>query len=155
MSTECVDRIPWIAPECVQDTANLSIAADKWGFGTTLWEICYNGEIPLKDKKLTEVTAYITCALLDTRMCKHDLFCADKWCIFLVCHLSEQKERFYAAQCQLASPDCEELAKLMTHCMTYDPRQRLFFRAIVRDIDMVEKQSKEKEMSYTYDREKQ
>uniref|UniRef100_A0A673LV68 Tyrosine-protein kinase n=1 Tax=Sinocyclocheilus rhinocerous TaxID=307959 RepID=A0A673LV68_9TELE len=101
---ECVDRIPWIAPECVQDTANLSIAADKWGFGTTLWEICYNGEIPLKDKKLTE------------------------------------KERFYAAQCQLATPDCEELAKLMTHCMTYDPHQRLFFRAIVRDIDMVEKQ---------------
>uniref|UniRef100_A0A8C2L3U2 Tyrosine-protein kinase n=1 Tax=Cyprinus carpio TaxID=7962 RepID=A0A8C2L3U2_CYPCA len=102
---ECVDRIPWIAPECVQDTANLSIAADKWGFGTTLWEICYNGEIPLKDKKLTE------------------------------------KERFYAAQCQLATPDCEELAKLMTHCMTYDPHQRLFFRAIVRDIDMVEKQN--------------
>uniref|UniRef100_A0A673LVN6 Tyrosine-protein kinase n=1 Tax=Sinocyclocheilus rhinocerous TaxID=307959 RepID=A0A673LVN6_9TELE len=99
---ECVDRIPWIAPECVQDTANLSIAADKWGFGTTLWEICYNGEIPLKDKKLTE------------------------------------KERFYAAQCQLATPDCEELAKLMTHCMTYDPHQRLFFRAIVRDIDMVD-----------------
>uniref|UniRef100_A0A672LCT5 Tyrosine-protein kinase JAK1 n=1 Tax=Sinocyclocheilus grahami TaxID=75366 RepID=A0A672LCT5_SINGR len=102
---ECVDRIPWIAPECVQDTTNLSIAADKWGFGTTLWEICYNGEIPLKDKKLTE------------------------------------KERFYAAQCQLATPDCEELAKLMTHCMTYDPHQRLFFRAIVRDIDMVEKQN--------------
>uniref|UniRef100_A0A671SGW8 Tyrosine-protein kinase n=1 Tax=Sinocyclocheilus anshuiensis TaxID=1608454 RepID=A0A671SGW8_9TELE len=99
---ESVDRIPWIAPECVQDTANLSIAADKWGFGTTLWEICYNGEIPLKDKKLTE------------------------------------KERFYAAQCQLATPDCEELAKLMTHCMTYDPHQRLFFRAIVRDIDVVD-----------------
>uniref|UniRef100_A0A671SER8 Tyrosine-protein kinase n=1 Tax=Sinocyclocheilus anshuiensis TaxID=1608454 RepID=A0A671SER8_9TELE len=107
---ESVDRIPWIAPECVQDTANLSIAADKWGFGTTLWEICYNGEIPLKDKKLTE------------------------------------KERFYAAQCQLATPDCEELAKLMTHCMTYDPHQRLFFRAIVRDIDVVEKQSKEKKL---------
>lgn len=56
--SECVDRIPWIAPECVQDTANLSVAADKWGFGTTLWEICYNGEIPLKDKKLTEVNPY-------------------------------------------------------------------------------------------------
>uniref|UniRef100_A0A4W4EQ74 Tyrosine-protein kinase n=1 Tax=Electrophorus electricus TaxID=8005 RepID=A0A4W4EQ74_ELEEL len=102
---ECVDRIPWIAPECVQDTNNLSVAADKWSFGTTLWEICYNGEIPLKDKKLTE------------------------------------KERFYVAQCQLATPDCEELAKLMTHCMTYDPHQRPFFRAIVRDIDMVEKQN--------------
>uniref|UniRef100_A0A8B9JIA3 Tyrosine-protein kinase n=1 Tax=Astyanax mexicanus TaxID=7994 RepID=A0A8B9JIA3_ASTMX len=102
---ECVDRIPWIAPECVQDTANLSVAADKWGFGTTLWEICYNGETPLKEKKLTE------------------------------------KERFYAAQCQLATPDCQELAKLMTHCMNYDPHQRPFFRAIVRDIDMVEKQN--------------
>ncbi|KAI5628251.1 tyrosine-protein kinase JAK1 [Silurus asotus] len=102
---ECVDRIPWIAPECVLDAANLSVAADKWGFGTTLWEICYNGEIPLKEKKLTE------------------------------------KERFYAAQCHLATPDCKELANLMTHCMTYDPHQRPFFRAIVRDIDMVEKQN--------------
>lgn len=54
----------------------------------------------------------------------------------------EQKERFYAAQCHLATPDCKELAKLMTHCMTYDNHQRPFFRAIVRDIDMVEKQSK-------------
>ncbi|CAB1332220.1 unnamed protein product, partial [Coregonus sp. 'balchen'] len=51
---ECVDRIPWISPECVKDSANLSVAADKWGFGTTLWEICYDGEVPLKDKKLTE-----------------------------------------------------------------------------------------------------
>jgi len=63
--------------------------------------------------------------------------------VYFCCHLSEQKERFYAAQCQLATPDCQELAKLMTHCMTYDPRQRLFFRAIVRDIVMVEEQSKE------------
>lgn len=98
---ECVARIPWIAPECVRDPANLSVAADKWGFGTTLWEICYDGEEPLKDRKLTE------------------------------------KERFYAAECQLATPDCRELAELMTHCMTYNPRQRPFFRAIVRDIDVI------------------
>lgn len=32
------------------------MAADKWSFGTTLWEICYNGEIPLKDKTLIEVS---------------------------------------------------------------------------------------------------
>uniref|UniRef100_A0A8C7P943 Tyrosine-protein kinase n=1 Tax=Oncorhynchus mykiss TaxID=8022 RepID=A0A8C7P943_ONCMY len=102
---ECVDRIPWIAPECVKDSANLSVAADKWGFGTTLWEICYDGEVPLKDKKLTE------------------------------------KERFYAAECQLATPDCKELAELMTHCMTFDPRKRPFFRAIVRDIDTLEEQN--------------
>lgn len=52
---ERVHRIPWIAPECVKNVSALSIAADKWGFGTTLWEICYNGEVPLKEKKLTEV----------------------------------------------------------------------------------------------------
>lgn len=48
-------RIPWIAPECVRNTKDLSVAADKWSFGTTLWEICYDGEVPLKDKKLAEV----------------------------------------------------------------------------------------------------
>nr|QIS60160.1 Janus kinase 1 [Trachinotus ovatus] len=98
---ECVHRIPWIAPECVKSLTALSIAADKWGFGTTLWEICYDGEVPLKEKKLTE------------------------------------KERFYETECQLATPDCRELAELMTDCMSYDPKKRPFFRAIVRDIDML------------------
>ncbi|XP_069009267.1 LOW QUALITY PROTEIN: tyrosine-protein kinase JAK1 [Embiotoca jacksoni] len=102
---ECVHRIPWIAPECVKNASSLSVAADKWGFGTTLWEICYDGEVPLKDKKLTE------------------------------------KERFYETECQLATPDCTELAELMTDCMNYDPKKRPFFRAIVRDIDMLEKKN--------------
>ncbi|XP_070689000.1 tyrosine-protein kinase JAK1 [Pempheris klunzingeri] len=102
---ECVHRIPWIAPECVKSVSNLSVAADKWGFGTTLWEICYDGEVPLKEKKLTE------------------------------------KERFYETEFQLASPDCRELAELMTHCMNYDPKKRPFFRAIVRDIDMLEEKN--------------
>ncbi|KAL2097759.1 hypothetical protein ACEWY4_006966 [Coilia grayii] len=51
---ERLDRIPWIAPECVENHQVVSIAADKWGFGITLWEICHNGERPLKDKKLVE-----------------------------------------------------------------------------------------------------
>ncbi|XP_068445642.1 tyrosine-protein kinase JAK1 [Clinocottus analis] len=102
---ECVHRIPWIAPECIKSASSLSVAADKWGFGTTLWEICYDGEVPLKDKKLTE------------------------------------RERFYETECQLATPDCKELAELMTHCMTYDPKKRPFFRAIVRDIDMLEEKN--------------
>uniref|UniRef100_A0A8C6UKW7 Tyrosine-protein kinase n=1 Tax=Neogobius melanostomus TaxID=47308 RepID=A0A8C6UKW7_9GOBI len=42
-----LERIPWVPPECIEDPANLSLAADKWGFGTTLWEICSNGEKPL------------------------------------------------------------------------------------------------------------
>lgn len=51
---ECIDRIPWIAPECVKNSKALSVAVDKWGFGTTLWEICHNGEAPLRDKQRTE-----------------------------------------------------------------------------------------------------
>uniref|UniRef100_A0A3Q2CA66 Tyrosine-protein kinase n=1 Tax=Cyprinodon variegatus TaxID=28743 RepID=A0A3Q2CA66_CYPVA len=102
---ECVHRIPWIAPECVKSTSALSVAADKWGFGTTLWEICYDGEVPLKEKKLTE------------------------------------KERFYEAEFQLATPDYKELAELMTRCMNYDPKKRPFFRAIVRDLDELEEKN--------------
>ncbi|XP_043113838.1 tyrosine-protein kinase JAK1-like [Puntigrus tetrazona] len=65
--TECIDRIPWIAPECVKNTKALSIAADKWGFGTTLWEICYNGEVPLREKKLSEKERfYEVCGTLVT-----------------------------------------------------------------------------------------
>uniref|UniRef100_A0A8C7J302 non-specific protein-tyrosine kinase n=1 Tax=Oncorhynchus kisutch TaxID=8019 RepID=A0A8C7J302_ONCKI len=103
---ECVERIPWIAPECVRDSQVLSVAVDKWGFGTTLWEICYDGEAPLKDKKLIE------------------------------------KEMFYSAQCSLVTPDCPQLGELITKCMTYDPKRRPFFRAIVRDLTGVAEQSK-------------
>ncbi|NXK56232.1 TYK2 kinase, partial [Chauna torquata] len=51
---ERVDRIPWIAPECVQDMANLSTAADKWSFGTTLLEICFDADVPLKERTPSE-----------------------------------------------------------------------------------------------------
>ncbi|TRY84218.1 hypothetical protein DNTS_026640 [Danionella cerebrum] len=33
-----LDRIPWVPPECVRDSRSLSLAIDKWSFGTTLWE---------------------------------------------------------------------------------------------------------------------
>ncbi|XP_054418241.1 non-receptor tyrosine-protein kinase TYK2 isoform X2 [Pteronotus mesoamericanus] len=47
---ERVERIPWMAPECMFGGANsLSTAADKWGFGATLLEICFDGEAPLQD----------------------------------------------------------------------------------------------------------
>nr|XP_020661758.1 tyrosine-protein kinase JAK1 isoform X2 [Pogona vitticeps] len=102
---ECVERIPWLSPECVEDSKNLSVAADKWSFGTTLWEICYNGEIPLKDKTLAE------------------------------------KERFYEGHFTLPAPSCKELADLMKQCMHYDPNQRPFFRAIMRDINKLEEKN--------------
>ncbi|KAK1342774.1 hypothetical protein QTO34_015540 [Cnephaeus nilssonii] len=52
---ERVERIPWIAPECLFGGANsLSTAADKWGFGATLLEICFDGEAPLQDRSPSE-----------------------------------------------------------------------------------------------------
>ncbi|XP_060746360.1 tyrosine-protein kinase JAK2a [Tachysurus vachellii] len=42
-----IEQIPWIPPECVEDHTNLSLATDKWSFGTTLWEIYTGGEKPL------------------------------------------------------------------------------------------------------------
>ncbi|XP_072420528.1 non-receptor tyrosine-protein kinase TYK2 [Chiloscyllium punctatum] len=51
---ERVERIPWIAPECVQNVNKLSLGADKWSFGTTVLEICCHGEVPLKERTLSE-----------------------------------------------------------------------------------------------------
>uniref|UniRef100_A0A4X2M7I5 Tyrosine-protein kinase n=1 Tax=Vombatus ursinus TaxID=29139 RepID=A0A4X2M7I5_VOMUR len=51
---ERVERIPWIAPECVPSGTGLSTAADKWSFGTTLLEICFDGEAPLQGRTPSE-----------------------------------------------------------------------------------------------------
>ncbi|NWR25603.1 TYK2 kinase, partial [Emberiza fucata] len=51
---ERVDRIPWIAPECIRDVGNLSTASDKWSFGTTLLEICFDADVPLKERTPSE-----------------------------------------------------------------------------------------------------
>ncbi|XP_038628578.1 tyrosine-protein kinase JAK3 [Tachyglossus aculeatus] len=41
------DRIPWVAPECLWDPKSLSLEADKWSFGATVWEIFSGGTMPL------------------------------------------------------------------------------------------------------------
>ncbi|XP_019600427.2 non-receptor tyrosine-protein kinase TYK2 isoform X1 [Rhinolophus sinicus] len=52
---ERAERIPWMAPECLVGGANsLTTAADKWGFGATLLEICFNGEAPLQCRSPSE-----------------------------------------------------------------------------------------------------
>ncbi|XP_063657226.1 non-receptor tyrosine-protein kinase TYK2 isoform X8 [Pan troglodytes] len=52
---ERVERIPWLAPECLPVGANsLSTAMDKWGFGATLLEICFDGEAPLQSRSPSE-----------------------------------------------------------------------------------------------------
>ncbi|KAJ1218046.1 hypothetical protein NDU88_005632 [Pleurodeles waltl] len=42
-----LERIPWVPPECIESAKHLSVATDKWSFGTTLWEICSGGDKPL------------------------------------------------------------------------------------------------------------
>uniref|UniRef100_A0A667ZWJ0 Tyrosine-protein kinase n=2 Tax=Myripristis murdjan TaxID=586833 RepID=A0A667ZWJ0_9TELE len=49
-----LERIPWVPPECIEDPHNLSQATDKWGFGTTLWEICSGGDKPLSTLDTTK-----------------------------------------------------------------------------------------------------
>ncbi|OXB66636.1 hypothetical protein ASZ78_013895 [Callipepla squamata] len=55
--------------------------------------------------------------------------------------LSYLKERFYEGHFMLITPSCKELADLMKQCMNYDPHQRPFFRAIMRDINKLEEQN--------------
>uniref|UniRef100_A0A3P9LSD7 Tyrosine-protein kinase n=1 Tax=Oryzias latipes TaxID=8090 RepID=A0A3P9LSD7_ORYLA len=51
---ERLDRIPWIAPECVDGSAPIGNTADQWSFGITLLEICNNGEVPISGCTLPE-----------------------------------------------------------------------------------------------------
>lgn len=50
-----LDRIPWVPPECIDNPQNVSLATDKWSFGTTLWEICSGGEKPLSTLDCSKV----------------------------------------------------------------------------------------------------
>ncbi|XP_023269688.1 non-receptor tyrosine-protein kinase TYK2 [Seriola lalandi dorsalis] len=51
---ERLDRIPWIAPECVDSGAPIGGAADQWSFGVTLLEICNNGDVPMSGSALSK-----------------------------------------------------------------------------------------------------
>ncbi|KAM6957676.1 non-receptor tyrosine-protein kinase TYK2 [Aplochiton taeniatus] len=61
---ERLDRIPWIAPECVPSDAQIGSAADQWSFGVTLLEICNNGEPPKCGSTLLEKERFY-----ETRSC--------------------------------------------------------------------------------------
>lgn len=51
---ERIERIPWIAPECIDRGVPIRSASDQWSFGATLLEICNNGELPMSGSTLSE-----------------------------------------------------------------------------------------------------
>ncbi|GLD49210.1 non-receptor tyrosine-protein kinase TYK2 [Lates japonicus] len=51
---ERLERIPWIAPECVDSGTLNDTKADQWSFGVTLLEICNNGDVPLSSSALAK-----------------------------------------------------------------------------------------------------
>lgn len=143
-----MDRIPWIAPECVQDMGNLSTAADKWSFGTTLLEICFDADVPLKERTPSEVTearggtagrsaSPRPRGFEPLRGCGRvrDLF------FFFFPPFLPQKERFYEKRHRLPEPSCKELATLISQCLSYAPSERPSFRTILRDLTQLQPHS--------------
>ncbi|XP_069571634.1 non-receptor tyrosine-protein kinase TYK2 [Brachyistius frenatus] len=95
---ERLERIPWIAPECVDSSAPNSNTADQWSFGVTLLEICNNGDLPMSASTLPE------------------------------------RERFYQQKGRLARPSSQELARLISMCLTNEPEERPSFRTVLRKL---------------------
>ncbi|NXU96244.1 TYK2 kinase, partial [Cettia cetti] len=120
---ERVDRIPWIAPECIRDVGNLSTASDKWSFGTTLLEICFDADVPLKERTPSEVILVVFPIL--------DGFWGWIWSF---CCVFPQKERFYEKRHRLPEPSCRELASLISRCLNYTPVERPSFRTVLREL---------------------
>lgn len=55
-----VDRIPWVAPELLDASDNLTLECDKWSFGATLWEIFNGGNNPLQSWDLKQVLSLLS-----------------------------------------------------------------------------------------------
>lgn len=55
--TVLTDRIPWVAPECLQEARTLSLEADKWGFGATVWEVFSGVTMPISTLEPAKVRA--------------------------------------------------------------------------------------------------
>ncbi|XP_061761093.1 non-receptor tyrosine-protein kinase TYK2 isoform X2 [Nerophis ophidion] len=56
---ERLERIPWMAPECVGGDVPVGPGADQWGFGVTLMEIFNDGDLPLSGDTRREEEFYL------------------------------------------------------------------------------------------------
>lgn len=52
-----------------------------------------------------------------------------------------QKERFYQQKGRLAEPSSQELARFISMCLTYEPEERPSFRAVLRELTELMKNS--------------
>lgn len=128
-TAERLERIPWIAPECVDSGTLSDTKADQWSFGVTLLEICNNGDVPLSSSALAKVSflqqpqASPACFIPLTSNCNTRTFLTP-----------QQKERFYQQKGRLAEPSSQELASFISMCLTYEPVERPSFRTVLREL---------------------
>lgn len=130
---ERLERVPWIAPECVDTGTSISSTSDQWSFGVTLLEICNNGDLPISGSSLSEVR------LLNNLPTATD--CAFLHLCTCICNIKtfapKQKERFYQRKGRLAEPSSPELAGFISRCLTYEPVERPSFRTVLRELPRI------------------
>lgn len=124
------DRIPWVAPECLQDTQILGLEADKWGFGATVWEVFSGAPMPISALEPAQVRPGAPKGGWAGRQA---CVCRSGRVPCLLPPL--QKLEFYEARGHLPAPKWTELAVLVEQCMAYEPEQRPSFRAVIRDLN--------------------
>ncbi len=91
-AAERLERIPWIAPECVDNGTSTGNTSDQWSFGATLLEICNNGNLSMSGSTLSEV-AYLfvfqqpqaapACFILPTSNCNSGTFVPNRKSAFI------------------------------------------------------------------------
>jgi hypothetical protein len=121
------DRIPWVAPECLQclgDIQTLGLEADKWGFGATAWEVFSGAPMPVSRSDIGGSGPRAGGRVPSL-----------EWTALTALSPPPQKLKFYEERQRLPAPKWTELAQLVQQCMAYDPGRRPSFRAIVRDLN--------------------
>ncbi|KAI6072350.1 Tyrosine-protein kinase JAK3 [Aix galericulata] len=125
-----VERIPWVAPECLSDPKGLALPADKWGFGATLWEIFSGGNMPVSLLEPQKGPGGAPPAVISIQQPAGAAGGAQT-----PPSVPPQKLHFYQSRLQLPAPKWTELATLIAQCMDYEPRRRPCFRALIRDLN--------------------
>lgn len=131
------DRIPWVAPECLQEAQTLGLEADKWGFGATTWEVFSGG--PAHITSLEPAKVRTGGVGLRSPVWEGGVGRVELNHVMGISTpngtLVPQKLKFYEDRGQLPALKWTELAGLIAQCMAYDPGQRPSFRAILRDLN--------------------